>query len=131
MEVLNQETHLSRQNLAKSRWRIFQGLIDSIAVFGPHPRRFAFQRDARLVIAPPDALNSTTRPYPGRFAARPSPCGAIGSERTRCPVASKMAFPTAGAIPMMGHSPAPADGRSLRSTSTLSMTGMSANRGTR
>jgi len=30
----------------------------------------------------------------------------MGSERTRCPVASKMAFPTAGAIPMMGHSPA-------------------------
>src|SRR5664280_3492495 len=53
----------------------------------------------------------------------PSPWGARGSERTRCPVASKMAFPTAGAIPMMGHSPAPVDVKSLRSSSTFSMTG--------
>ena len=55
----------------------------------------------------------------------------MGSERTRCPVASKIAFPTAGAIPMMGHSPAPADVKSLWSSSTLSITGMSAKRGTR
>src|ERR1035437_1322064 len=45
----------------------------------------------------------------------PATWGAMGSERTRCPVASKMAFPTAGAIPMMGHSPAPAEVKSLRS----------------
>jgi len=64
------------------------------------------------------AYPAGTAPHRVRAAGCPASgrCGAMGSERTRCPVASKMAFPTAGAIPMMGHSPAPADGSSLRST---------------
>jgi hypothetical protein len=37
----------------------------------------------------------------------------------------------AGAMPTIGVSPAPADGRSWRFTSTVSMTGTSWNRGTR
>ena len=47
-------------------------------------------------------------PYTVPPPARTSPCGNMGIDRTLCPVASKIAFPTAGAIPMMGHSPAPA-----------------------
>jgi hypothetical protein len=39
-----------------------------------------------------------------------SPFRAIGSDRTRIPVASKIAAPTAGAIAMIGVSPAPIDG---------------------
>ena len=54
-----------------------------------------------------------------------------GNLRIRVPVASKIALPTAGAMPTMGVSPAPAETMSLRSSSTLSITGMSANRGTR
>src|SRR5712691_4104617 len=37
------------------------------------------------------------------------PWGARGSERSRTPVAAKMALPMAGAMPMMGVSPAPAE----------------------
>ena len=55
----------------------------------------------------------------------------IGSDRFRFPVASKIAFPIAGAIPTIGVSPAPADGRSFRSSSTLSIFGISEKRGTR
>ncbi len=55
--------------------------------------------------------------------------GSNGSERSRTPVAWKRALPIAGAIPIMGVSPAPADGRSLRLSSTVSMGGTSANRG--
>ena len=55
----------------------------------------------------------------------------MGSERRRTPVASKIALPIAGARPTIGHSPAPADGRSLRSSRTVSSTGTSLKRGTR
>ena len=60
-----------------------------------------------------------------------TPCGAIGSERRRTPVALKIALPIAGAIATIGVSPAPAEGRSLRSRSTTSIAGVSRNRGTR
>src|ERR1700733_417348 len=60
-----------------------------------------------------------------------NPVGAIGSDRMRGPVAWKMALPTAGAKPTIGVSPAPADGRSVRSTRTVSISGRSLNRGTR
>jgi hypothetical protein len=43
-------------------------------------------------------------------AAAPSPFRAIGSDLGRTPVASKIAAPTAGAITMIGVSPAPIDG---------------------
>src|SRR5579862_611141 len=38
-----------------------------------------------------------------------NPFGTIGIERRRVPVAWKIAFPTAGAMPTMGVSPAPAE----------------------
>ena len=60
-----------------------------------------------------------------------SPCGTIGSDRSRTPAASKMALPIAGAMATIGVSPAPADGRSLRSSRTTSISGVSRNRGTR
>ena len=47
--------------------------------------------------------------------------GAIGMSRKRIPVAAKMALPTAGARPTIPVSPAPAEGRSLRSMSTTSI----------
>src|SRR5262245_20225295 len=59
------------------------------------------------------------------------PSGANGSERSRIPVAWAIAFRTAGAIPTIGVSPAPADGRSGRLTNTVSNFGLSRNRGTR
>ena len=59
------------------------------------------------------------------------PSGTKGSERSRIPVAAKIAFPTAGASPTIGVSPAPADGKSLRSSMSISITGVSLNRGTR
>ena len=59
------------------------------------------------------------------------PFGASGRLRSRVPVAAKIAFATAGARPMIGVSPAPAEGRSLRSSSTVSSTGTSLKRGTR
>jgi hypothetical protein len=37
------------------------------------------------------------------------PFGTVGSDRNRTPVASKIALPIAGAKPIIGHSPAPAD----------------------
>ena len=46
-------------------------------------------------------------------------------------MASKMALPIAGAMATIGVSPAPADGRSLRSSRTTSIAGVSRNRGTR
>ena len=54
-----------------------------------------------------------------------TPSGAIGIDRRRTPVAWKIALPTAGAMPTIGVSPAPADGRSLRSSSTTSIAGAS------
>src|SRR4051812_18768790 len=60
-----------------------------------------------------------------------NPSGTIGIDRTRIPVAAKIALPTAGAILMIGVSPAPSLGRSFRSTSTVSSAGASRNRGTR
>ena len=59
------------------------------------------------------------------------PLGTSGSERSRTPVALKIAFAIAGARPIIGHSPAPAEGRSLRSSKTVSISGRSLNRGTR
>ena len=56
---------------------------------------------------------------------------ASGNFRALVPVASKIALATAGARPTMGHSPAPADGRSLRSRMTSSIGGTSVKRGTR
>ena len=49
-----------------------------------------------------------------------SPFGASGRARRRRPVAAKIAPATAGAMPMIGVSPGPAEGRSLRSSSTTS-----------
>jgi hypothetical protein len=43
-------------------------------------------------------------------AERLNPFRAIGSDRTRMPVASWIAAPAAGAIAMIGVSPAPIDG---------------------
>lgn len=60
-----------------------------------------------------------------------TPRGASGSERSRTPVAWKMALPIAGAMAMIGVSPAPAEGISLRSIKMVSMMGMSPKRGTR
>src|SRR5579863_5148668 len=57
------------------------------------------------------------------------PFGTKGSALRRVPVASKMAFPMAGATAMIGVSPAPADGRSLRSKRTASTSGTSRKRG--
>jgi hypothetical protein len=57
--------------------------------------------------------------------------GTMGNERSRAPVASKVAFAIAGARPIIGHSPAPAEGRSLRSSKTVSMKERSLKRGTR
>jgi hypothetical protein len=57
--------------------------------------------------------------------------GAIGISRKRVPIAAKIALPTVGARPTMPVSPAPAEGRSLRSISTTSIGGVSLNRGTR
>ena len=57
--------------------------------------------------------------------------GNMGIDRCRTPVASKIAFPTAGARLTIGVSPDPAEGRSLRSTNTVSSTGESLNLGTR
>ncbi len=60
-----------------------------------------------------------------------SPFGTSGSARKRTPVASKIALAIAGASPIIGHSPAPTDGISLRSSRTVSRAGTSLNRGTR
>ncbi len=71
------------------------------------------------------------RSYVGRPAGAVARTGASGSERRRSPPAAASAFAIAGASPMMGVSPAPADGRSLRSSMTTSIGGTSVNRGTR
>ena len=44
------------------------------------------------------------------YVAAPNPVRPIGSDRGRMPLASKIAAPTAGAIAMIGVSPAPIDG---------------------
>lgn len=75
----------------------------------------------------PACRSSRTTPQTSDF----SPLGIIGSDRRRMPVASKIAFPTAGARVKIGDSPAPADGRSLRSIRTVSRAGTSLKRGTR
>src|SRR5204862_7676811 len=80
----------------------------------------------------PDIRPSLSRKQ--KLARRPyvfKPSGAMGSDRRRPPVAFKIALPTAGASPTSGVSPAPAEGKSLRSTRTTSMTGTSLNLGTR
>ena len=65
------------------------------------------------------------------YNAYPSPVGASGRERRRRPVAANTALPMAGAIVMIGVSPAPLLGKSLRSSKTTSMNGASLKRGTR
>src|SRR5690349_4531138 len=65
------------------------------------------------------------------FQAAWRPFGTNGKLLRRMPVASNSALPTAGAIVMMGVSPAPADGMSFRSRSTASISGTSRKRGTR
>src|SRR5581483_1892492 len=70
-------------------------------------------------------------PAQRRAAGSSTPRGSMGSDRRRTPVASKMALAAAGASPISGVSPAPAGGRSLRSSSTTSISGTSPNRGTR
>jgi len=62
---------------------------------------------------------------------RTKPSGASGSERMRRPVAAWMALAIAGATAMIGVSPAPVEGRSGRSSTVMSIGGVSANRGTR
>src|SRR4029077_19661666 len=59
------------------------------------------------------------------------PFGASGRGVSRTPLASKMALSIAGATAMMGVSPAPAEGISLRSSKIASISGTSRNRGTR
>src|ERR1700676_3282297 len=66
-----------------------------------------------------------------RSYADRSPFGTIGRLLRRTPVASKMALPIAGATAIMGVSPAPAGGMSLRSSKTASISGTSRKRGTR
>src|SRR5215204_1747965 len=58
------------------------------------------------------------------------PFGSIGKVFRALPVAFMIAFRMAGAIPMIAASPAPADGRSLRSINTISIFGISLKRGT-
>src|SRR5258707_12910499 len=65
------------------------------------------------------------------FQAGRNPFGTSGKLLTRIPVASKSALPTAGAIAMIGVSPAPADGMSFRSRRIASISGTSRKRGTR
>jgi branched-subunit amino acid aminotransferase/4-amino-4-deoxychorismate lyase len=60
-----------------------------------------------------------------------TPTLSTGIDLIRTPVASKIAFPTAGASPTIGVSPAPADGKSFRSSNTISIFGTSLNRGNR
>src|SRR5207247_7607425 len=67
----------------------------------------------------------------GNSVRNAEPSGAKGSERSRIPVAAKIAFPTAGASPTIGVSPAPPDGKYSRSSISISISGVSLNRGTR
>jgi hypothetical protein len=69
------------------------------------------------------------RPF-SRYTGK-TPAGSIGNARRRRPQAAKIALPTAGAMAVIGVSPAPADGRSGRFNSTTSIGGTSAKRGTR
>jgi hypothetical protein len=56
--------------------------------------------------------------------------GIIGKVFNGIPVASIIALRMAGATPMIAASPAPADGKSLRSINIISILGTSLNRGT-
>jgi nicotinate dehydrogenase subunit B len=77
-------------------------------------------------IATPYAIaNQRVRFHPARSPLRQ------GSYRGLAATAAKMALPTAGARPTIGVSPAPAEGRSLRSRITTSICGRSVKRGTR
>src|ERR1700730_17977801 len=60
-----------------------------------------------------------------------TPLGANGRAFSRLPVASKIALPIAGAMAMIGVSPAPAGAISLRSSKIASISGTSRNLGTR
>lgn len=57
--------------------------------------------------------------------------GAMGSRVWRTPVAAKTAAAIAGAVSVMGDSPAPAGGTSRRSISSTSISGTSLKRGMR
>lgn len=78
-------------------------------------RRERMRRSERFVAPVSSAAALREQPDRGGLdrayvAAAPNPFRAIGSDRTRMPVASKIAAPTAGAIAMIGVSPAPIDG---------------------
>src|SRR5262245_19461617 len=90
--------------------------------------RFFAGRESRSPNSPPRLhpqidlnVNEGVRSLGGAYAF--TPLGARGSDRKRTPVAAKMALPLAGAIPMIGVSPAPADGRSVRLSNTTSSFG--------
>ena len=71
-----------------------------------------------------DSRGSTTRRETRSVCQILSPLGTIGSDVKRLPVARKMALPIAGATATIGVSPAPADGKSFRSSNTVSSTGI-------
>ena len=74
---------------------------------------------------------TTSGPCSLQLRACFNPSGTNGSALNLTPVAAKIAFPIAGAMPTIGASPEPAEGRSFRSSNTISIFGMSLNRGTR
>src|SRR5450759_442680 len=91
---------------------------------------FRLRRHLRVAATSVRRPSSTGRP--GRLLAqRMRPSGVSGSERMRRPPAAWMALAIAGAMAMIGVSPAPAEGRSGRSSTVTSIGGTSANRGTR
>src|SRR5450756_1012732 len=102
---------------------------------GKFPRRLVEQSVAPLFVPQRQFIELLSRSQVGQdsnctpVVSGATLLGAIGMFRRRVPVAAKMAFPTAGARPTRPVSPAPADGRSLRSTKTISISGVSLNRG--
>ncbi len=86
------------------------------------PDGAASWRAGRRILAQVDLLSCS---------AAVIPCGTMGSDRRRAPVAWKRAPATAGATATIGVSPAPTDGRSFRSSRTTSIVGRSLKRGTR
>jgi hypothetical protein len=78
----------------------------------------------------PRAEGTPVSPGEVHFVPGRPPAGTSGSDRSRWPVAVKMALATADATATSGVSPAAAGAMSVRSTSTTSMPGTSLNRGT-
>lgn len=87
-------------------------------------------RGARDFEEPLERLTNVKPPKDPRHRPPYPRSARIGMERTRFPVASNTALAMAGAITMMGVSPAPAGSRSLRSSRITSILGTSWNRGT-